>query len=107
MARGESEPTISFHVSPYLLTLEGASVTLALLLEMLYKDTALDRGSWGVSHNAANRQSFASELRAAGTTRRRLGISATTRAAVEVIQRRALGLKVTCQVLRADVDAQE
>lgn len=76
------EPTVAFGVSKFLMSIEGPSNTLGLLVSRLYGDGELSRKEWSVSHTAANRPEFVKQLLAAGQQRRRIGIAVHTQQAV-------------------------
>lgn len=56
------EPTVAFGVSKFLMSIEGPSNTLGLLVSRLYDDGQLSRKEWSVSHTAANRPEFVKQL---------------------------------------------
>ena len=106
MAR-DNNPTVAFGVSKYLMSIEGPSVTLGVLISMLYQDPGLPRRDWSVSHTAANRPSFVKELRAAGERRRRIGVAVHTQEAVVRISTHASRLRLSHHALTTHADKRD
>lgn len=103
----DNEPTVSFGVSKYLMSIEGPSATLGALISMLYQDPDLSRKDWSVSHTAANRPSFVKDLRAAGDKRRRIGVAVHTQEAVVRISTHANRLKLSHHALTTHADKRD
>lgn len=100
----DNEPTMAFGVSKYLVSVEGPSSTLGLLISMLYDEPGLPRTHWSVSHTAANRPAFVKQLRLAGTKPRRIGMAVHTQEAVDRITRHAGRLRLVYHCLTTNAD---
>ena len=89
------EPTVGFSVWPVLLTLEGPTALVGVVLTLIYNDPRIPRDAWHCQHSYASRAEFAAELRKSGKEPRRLGIGAKTPEMATYIQERATacGLK--------------
>lgn len=98
------EPTVAFGVSKFLMSIEGPSNTLGLLVSRLYGDGELSRKEWSVSHTAANRPEFVKQLLAAGQQRRRIGIAVHTQQAVVRISMHSERLKLSHHALTTHAD---
>jgi hypothetical protein len=98
------EPTVKFGVSKFLMSVDGPSATLGLLISLLYGDKTLPKTEWSVSHTAANRPAFIKQLRDAGTQHRRLGFAVHTQRAVDEITKHAKGLRLNVHTLMTHKD---
>jgi hypothetical protein len=98
------EWTTAFGLSKYLMSVEGPSSKLGLLITILYEDRLLPHNDWSVSHTAANRPEFVKQLRAAGTEFRRIGLAVHSQKAVEAIRNAAERLALKSDCLNAGSD---
>ncbi|HET7813947.1 MAG TPA: hypothetical protein VFL13_06200 [Candidatus Baltobacteraceae bacterium] len=98
----DHDTTTAFGLSTFLMTVDGPSSTLGLLVDMLSADKTLSRSDWTVSHTVASRDAFVKQLRAAGSAQRRIAFAVHTDSAVEAIKRTATRLKLGNHCLKTN-----
>ncbi len=95
-----SEPTVGFEVWPVLLTLEGPTSVIGIVLGALYNDKETPRTEWHCDHKFASRAEFARHLIGAGKEIRRLGVGAKSQEIAEKIRAKAEASGVKCVIFR-------
>jgi hypothetical protein len=100
--RQAHEPTIGFSVWPVLLTIEGPTNMVGMVLAMMYDDHRIPNGEWHVDHSFKSRAEFAEHLKAGGKEKRRLGVGAKTAIVASMIQARAESFGLRCVIFRSE-----
>ena len=98
--QNDHEPTIGFEVWPVLLTLEGPTALVGVVLTLIYNDPRIDRDHWHCQHDFPSRMDFAASLRHGGKVPRRLGLGAKTAEIATYIQGRAEACGLKCVIFR-------
>jgi len=94
------EPTVGFAVWPVLLTLEGPTSMIGIVVSALYSDQKIPRTDWHCEHRHASRAEFAAHLIAGGKEIRRLGVGAKDVETAKKIQAKAEAARVKCVIFR-------
>jgi hypothetical protein len=95
------EPTIGFSLWPVLLTIEGPTNMVGIVLGMIYDDRRIPRDEWHCDHPYASRAEFAAKLRAIGKEPRRLGIGAKNNIVASMIRARVEASGLKCVIFRS------
>lgn len=102
MEKQQFEPTVGFTVWPVLLTLEGPTSTIGIVLSAIYGDSKVPRSDWHCEHTYTSRAEFAAHLIAGGKAIHRIGVSAKTSEIAKKIQTKAEASGVKCTIFRGE-----
>jgi hypothetical protein len=100
-----SEPTVGFNVWPVLLTLEGPTSMIGIVLSAVYGDKKIPHADWHCEHKFASRAEFATHLIGGGREVRRLGVGAMTPGVAEQIRAKAEASGVKCAIFHGMSDS--